>query len=151
MSALSNTLHNERAITYAFYMTFVLQVVSAMHIDMEQGNWRFDMAHIVPIDGMPIAAAGRVGLCQKAIQEALDMGFSKKEIAHALGLSYMTFFRAWKARKIVVPEERQMPLPFAPAQVKPRQAKQEQEQSNPVSKSGIISSNVIDLDDPANQ
>ncbi|MBU2766216.1 hypothetical protein HAP94_08400 [Acidithiobacillus ferrivorans] len=110
------------------------------------------MAHIVPMEGMPTAAAGRIGLCQKAIQEALDTGFSKKEIAHALGLSYMTFFRAWKSQKIVVPEERQLPLPVAPVQtMAPVAQARQQDQSRPVSKSGIISSNVINLDDPANQ
>lgn len=80
------------------------------------------MANTIAIEGMPVSAAGRVGLCQHAIQKALDTGFSKKEIAQALGLSYMTFFRAWKAQKIVVPEDRQLPLPVAPVVVKPAQA-----------------------------
>lgn len=120
------------------------------------------MTHIVAIDGMPISAAGRVALCRVAITEALDSGFSKKEIALRLGLSYMTFFRAWKAGKFAVAPEKQLPLP-APENVCFRAEHSSSsrnggtETQKPVSKSGILESAAtkpstkIDLDDPANQ
>ena len=123
------------------------------------------MTHIVEIEGMPISAAGRVALCHAAITTAMKSGFSKKEIARQLGLSYMTFFRAWKAQKFDVPAERQLPLPVAPDKECFRAVHSSssdnggggEHKQKPVSKSGILESaatkpsNQIDLDDPANQ
>jgi len=77
------------------------------------------MAHIIAIEGMPASAAGRIGLCKNAIQEALDMGYSKKEIAVRMGLSYMTFYRAWKGQKITVAPDKQLPLPAPVAPLAP--------------------------------
>lgn len=63
---------------------------------------------------LPTPAAGRVGICRNAIEEALKMGFSMNDCARRLGLNYKTFWQAWKEARIVVPQEKQVALP-APA------------------------------------
>lgn len=70
---------------------------------------------------LPTPAAGRVGICRAAIEDALQMGFSMNDCAVRLALNYKTFWQAFRENKIVVPAERQLPLP-APAAVKQGQS-----------------------------
>lgn len=63
---------------------------------------------------LPTPAAGRVGICRQAIEDALKMGFSMNDCAVRLALNYKTFWQAFRDNKIVVPAERQLPLPEAP-------------------------------------
>ena len=63
---------------------------------------------------LPTPAAGRVGMCRKSIEEALKMGFSLDDCARRLGLNYKTFWQAYRANKIIVEPEKQVPLPALP-------------------------------------
>jgi hypothetical protein len=105
---------------------------------------------------LPTPAAGRVGMCRKSIEAALKMGFSLDDCARRLGLNYKTFWQAYRANKIIVEPEKQVPLPALPlCRVAHSTETKETQVETQVSKSGILEStpksNVIDLDDPANQ
>lgn len=63
---------------------------------------------------LPTPAAGRVGMCRKSIEAALKMGFSLDDCARRLGLNYKTFWQAYRANKIIVEPEKQVPLPALP-------------------------------------
>ena len=60
---------------------------------------------------LPTPAAGRVGMCKNAIDEALKMGFSLDDCAKRLNINYKTFWQAYRRNKIIVPPEKQLPLP----------------------------------------
>lgn len=70
---------------------------------------------------LPTPAAGRVAICKAAIDEAIKMGFSLNDCARRLGIHYKTFWQAYRNNKIVVPIEKQLPLP-APVAVKQGQS-----------------------------
>ena len=73
------------------------------------------------LNDLPARASGRVGMCRNSINDALKKGFTLRECAARLDLEYLTFWRAWKAQKIVVPDEQQVALP-APVREAVKQA-----------------------------
>lgn len=60
---------------------------------------------------LPNRPAARVAICRESIEDALSRGFTLKEIAARLDVRYKTFWQAWKEARIVVPLEKQLPLP----------------------------------------
>lgn len=95
---------------------------------------------------LPTPAAGRVGVCRNAIDEALKLGFSLRDCASRLGLNYKTFWQAYRANKIAVPPEKQLPLPvpvapeekcFRPAHNSNKEPKEAEVQEEPRPKKAL--------------
>lgn len=80
----------------------------------------------------PRRASGKIGMYREAIEEALSMGYTRKEIAALLGLRYQTFWRAWKNQRVImVPPEKQKQLPLPEeVEVQPAKSKQGERENN---------------------